>query len=152
MYVALHEVTWCMVVWCTQNLRRDGSSFMRHQPCQRCKYTATSVDIHKRAIKSSHSCRITCERSESARERRIALYKSNHHELFIITQQCMWTSEAWPCMDTSLISTVITGNSVNLHIASLRRYQSDLSCNDIANSVNLHNHCITVEISVWSEL
>ena len=23
-YVALHEVTWCMVVWCTQNLRRGG--------------------------------------------------------------------------------------------------------------------------------
>ena len=29
----------------------DGSSFMWHQPCQRCKYT-TSVDIQKRAIKS----------------------------------------------------------------------------------------------------
>ena len=27
------------------------SSFMWHQPCQRCKYT-TSVDIQKRAIKS----------------------------------------------------------------------------------------------------
>ena len=50
MYVALHEVTWCMVVLCTQTLRRDGSSFMWHQPCQRCKYT-TSVDIQKRAIK-----------------------------------------------------------------------------------------------------
>ena len=50
-YAALHEVTWCMVVWCPQNLRRDGSSFTWHQPCQRCKYT-TSVDIQKRAIKS----------------------------------------------------------------------------------------------------
>ena len=29
----------------------DGSSFMCHQPCQRCKYT-TSVDSKKRAIKS----------------------------------------------------------------------------------------------------
>ena len=48
-YVALHEVTWCMVVWCTQNLRRDGSSFMWHQLCQRCKYI-TSVDLQKRAI------------------------------------------------------------------------------------------------------
>ena len=48
-YVALHEVTWCMVVWCTQNLRRDGSSFMWHQPCRRCKYT-TSVDIQKNAL------------------------------------------------------------------------------------------------------
>ena len=50
-YVTLHEVTWCMVVWCTQNLRRDGSSVMWHQPCQRCKCT-TSVDIQKRTIKS----------------------------------------------------------------------------------------------------
>ena len=31
--------------------RRDGSSFLWHQPCQRCKYI-TSVDIQKRAIKS----------------------------------------------------------------------------------------------------
>ena len=76
-YVALHEVTWCMVVWCTQNVPRDGSSFMWHQPCQRCKYT-TSVDIQKLALKDIHSCRITCERSESARRRRIALYKSDH--------------------------------------------------------------------------
>ena len=44
--MALHEVTWCTVVWCTQNLRRDGCSFMWHQPCQRCKYIA-SVDIKK---------------------------------------------------------------------------------------------------------
>ena len=81
---ALHEVTWCMVVWCTQNLRRDGSSFMWHPPCQRCKYT-TSVYIQKRAVKkASHSCRITCERSESARERRIALFKSErNHQLCI---------------------------------------------------------------------
>ena len=43
-YVTLHEVTWCIVVWCTQKLRWDGSSFMWHQPCQRCEYT-TSVDI-----------------------------------------------------------------------------------------------------------
>ena len=39
-----------MVVWCTQNLRRDGCSFMWHQPCQRCKYT-TSVDIQKTRYK-----------------------------------------------------------------------------------------------------
>ena len=54
----------------------SGSRFLWHQPCQRCKYT-TSVDIQKHAIKTIHSCRITCERSESARERRIALYKSD---------------------------------------------------------------------------
>ena len=56
-----------MVVWCTQDLRRDGCSFMWHQPCQRCKYT-TSVDIQKTRYKASHSCRTTCERSESAQE------------------------------------------------------------------------------------
>ena len=32
-------------------MRRDGSSFMWHQPYQRCKYT-TSVDIQKCTIKS----------------------------------------------------------------------------------------------------
>ena len=52
----------------------SGSRFLWHQPCQRCKYT-TSVDIQKRAIKTIHSCRTTCERSESAQERRIMLYK-----------------------------------------------------------------------------
>ena len=37
----------------------------------------------KCAIKSySHSCRITCKSSESARERRIALYKSDYQQIF----------------------------------------------------------------------
>ena len=69
-----------MVVWCTQNLRRDGSSFTWHQPCQRCK--SLFGDYLKTRYKKlvMHSCRITCERSESARERRIALYKSDHHQ------------------------------------------------------------------------
>ena len=49
--MALHEVTLRMVVWCTQNLRRDGYIFMwLDQPCQRCKYT-TSVDIQKTRYK-----------------------------------------------------------------------------------------------------
>ena len=60
--------------------RRDGSSFMWHQPCQRCKYT-TSVIFHKTLYKAIHSCRITCEHSEPARERRIALYKSDQQQL-----------------------------------------------------------------------
>ena len=38
---------------------------------------------YKKAI---HSCRITCKRSESARERRIALYKSDQQQQqYIIT-------------------------------------------------------------------
>ena len=66
-YVALHEMIWSMVVWCTQDLRWDGCSFMWHQPCECCKYT-TSVDIQKTHYKASHSCRTSCERSESAQE------------------------------------------------------------------------------------
>ena len=62
-------------------MRWDGSSFMWHQPCQRCKYT-TLVDIKtlKNTIKASHLCRITCECSESAREWRIAVYKNDRHQ------------------------------------------------------------------------
>ena len=56
----------------------ESSDSVRSVRYQSCKYT-TLVDIQKRAIKTSHSCRITCERSESARERRIELYKSSHH-------------------------------------------------------------------------
>ena len=82
---AKHACTLCMWlcmkwhVWCTQNAPR-WQQFMWHQPCQCCKYT-TLVDIQKRAIKkASHSCRITCEHSESAREWTIALYKSDQQQ------------------------------------------------------------------------
>ena len=48
-YVALHEVhgAW---LYGAQRTRRDGSSFMWHQPCQRRKYT-TWADIQTRATK-----------------------------------------------------------------------------------------------------
>ena len=78
-YMALHEVRWSMVVWCTQDLHRDGCSFMWHQPCQRCKYT-TSVDIQKMRYKASHSCRTTCEHSESAQKSGEYRYISDHHQ------------------------------------------------------------------------
>ena len=35
----------------------------------------------KEEEKAIHSCKITCERSESVRERRIALYKSDQQQL-----------------------------------------------------------------------
>ena len=61
------------------------SSFKRHQPCQYCKYT-TLVTNQNAPLKASHSCRISSEHSESARERRTALYKNNPlqqlHELW----------------------------------------------------------------------
>ena len=63
-----------LFVMCIPSSFRDGSSFMWHQPCQRCKYT-TSVDIKKMRCKKlfTHVIRI---RSESARERRIAYIKA----------------------------------------------------------------------------
>ena len=105
----VHEVTRCMVVWCTQNLRRDGNSFMCHQPCQRCKYT-TALDIYiyiynalekKRGGKklAIRSCRITRESSESARERRIALYESDHQlHVFRPMVFCRLESEILYCV------------------------------------------------------
>ena len=51
MHVASHEVTWCMVVCCTQNLCRDGSSFMWHQPCQRLSTSSLQWILKKRAVK-----------------------------------------------------------------------------------------------------
>ena len=55
MYVALHEVTWCVVVWCTQNVRRDGCSYMWHQPCQHCdsKYTTSNRTTWRCSTKST---------------------------------------------------------------------------------------------------
>ena len=49
-YVALHEVTWCMVVWYTQNAPR-WQQFHVAPAMPALKYT-TSVDIKKHAIKS----------------------------------------------------------------------------------------------------
>ena len=58
---------------------RDGSSFVWHQPCH-----AVSTPlwwIFKSAPqKASHSCRITCKRSEPFREQRIALCKSDQRQ------------------------------------------------------------------------
>ena len=54
--------------------RRDGSSFMWHQPCQCC--TPLRWIVRNALRKAFHLCRITCERSESARE----LYKSDQQQ------------------------------------------------------------------------
>ena len=52
-------INWCMVVWCTQNIHWDSSSFMRHQPKQCCKHT-TSVE---HAIKSLVWNHLSCDNS-----------------------------------------------------------------------------------------
>ena len=50
-YVALHGVTWCVVVWCEQKLREAAAVSRSTTPCQRCRYT-TRADIQKRAKKA----------------------------------------------------------------------------------------------------
>ena len=60
--------------------RRDWLS-LAADSCGTSHASAVSTPLRwifkKRAIKTIHSCRITCEHSESARERRITLYKSD---------------------------------------------------------------------------
>ena len=74
-YVALHKVTWCMVH------RTCAETASVSRGTSHVSVVSTPLWwIFKNALyKASHSCKITCERSESARERRIALYKSNHY-------------------------------------------------------------------------
>ena len=76
----LHEVTQCMVVWCTQNPPRWQQFHVAP-----AMPVPTAVDIQKRIIKkkeaASHSRRITCKHSESAQDWRIALYKSDQQQL-----------------------------------------------------------------------
>ena len=73
--MALYEVTWCMVY--TERAEMAAVS------CGTSHASAVSTPlrwIFKNALKKAiHWCRITCERSESARERRIALYKSDQY-------------------------------------------------------------------------
>ena len=56
-------------------MRQDGSSFLWHQPCQRCKYT-TLVDIQKTHYKKLFT-HVYVESHAENREWRIALYKSD---------------------------------------------------------------------------
>ena len=70
-----------MWLYGVQRTRRDGSSFMWHQPCQRCKCTTLVVHLKcYEKIVTRNSCRITCECSESARGRRIVLYQSDQQQ------------------------------------------------------------------------
>ena len=79
-------MTWCMVEWCTRNLRQNGSiscGTSHATTTERYQYT-TSVDINNTRYKKrkeeedkvTHSEYHANVRSESAREQRIALYKS----------------------------------------------------------------------------
>ena len=69
MYVALHEVTWCMVVWCTQNMCQNGGSFTLHH------YSECAVKSKSRISNDTRQ-----EHSESVQDQRTALYKSDQQE------------------------------------------------------------------------
>ena len=56
---------------------RDGSSFMRHQPCQLCKYT-TSVDIQKCAIKKKEKKKKEKRRRKKARKKKLVTHVESH--------------------------------------------------------------------------
>ena len=67
-----------MVVWCTHNVRQDGSSFTWHQPCNppNSAVNAPLGGYSKRAMKRIQwllQNRMRQERGESARGQRIAL-------------------------------------------------------------------------------
>ena len=126
-----HTCTLCM--WFCMNwhgawlygvhrMHREGSSFTWHQPCQCCKYT-TSVDIQNHATKTSHSCIITCEHSESAWEWRIALFKKTINSWclwsvgydFVVAGHREWVCSLWVCslmlLALVLLSTVLSANN-----------------------------------------
>ena len=70
-------VNWCIVEWCTHNLRRDGGSFTWHQPCNNqipLSGAPFGWILKIRAIKGYSQSHIRHDRNESARQQRIALY------------------------------------------------------------------------------
>ena len=78
-YVVLHEVTWCIVVWRTQNAPRLQQFHVA--PAMSALLSTPLQWILKNVLqKASHSCRITCKRSESAWEQRIARHKSDQQQ------------------------------------------------------------------------
>ena len=87
-YVASHKMTLNsrMVVWCIQNVRRDGNNFTWHQPCKNQNNSAVSTPLRyskRRAIKFySHSIKPTSDKSavnlfESRKRRCIKAMNSN---------------------------------------------------------------------------
>ena len=81
----------CMVVWCTQNMRRNSISFMWHQPCNNqtafSKYTPPVV-IQNALWQASYSFRITRNKSAvsllKSRERRYNDKIDRHHLTIIV--------------------------------------------------------------------
>ena len=82
-YVSLHEVTWRMVVWCTQTCTETAAVSCATSYARAVKYI-TLVDIKKKKKKKMRYKKLVTPveshvSAVSAWEWRIALYKSNHH-------------------------------------------------------------------------
>ena len=97
--MALHEVTWCMVIWCTQNA--PGQQQFHVTPALP-EYT-TSVDIQK----SQSFLRITRERSEAAQEWSLALYKSDQQQQHSFCQNHPYTTGTVCCWKQTLACTLM---------------------------------------------
>ena len=66
-----------MVVWCTQNMHSDGSTFMWHQPCNN-QVALWIVRTHYEKAIVTHS-KLYAMSTVSLLEQRIALYKSDQY-------------------------------------------------------------------------
>ena len=80
-YVTLREVTRCMPLYGVHRTCAETAAVS----CGTSHDSAVSTPLLRWIFKNAlliklHSCRITYERSESARERRIALYKSDQQQ------------------------------------------------------------------------
>ena len=91
----LHEVTWCMVAWCTQNVPRQQQFHMAPAMSARHHFGRYSRMCYKKLV--TH-CRITCECCESAQEQRTAIYEWSTTSLSAVQLQadtvCTWILSA----------------------------------------------------------
>ena len=81
-----NNVSWCMVIWCTQNVHWESSSFRWHQPCNGRIPLLWIFFLKGTVYHNSHSLiqgYIWLQCSGSARKQRIAL--CSHHSRFKIT-------------------------------------------------------------------
>ena len=114
-------MTWCIVVWCTQTCTETAAV-----SCGTNHASAVNTPLRypfKNALsKASHSCRITCKRSESAQEWRITLYKQSSINVFVFfTAVLPWIIKAcqlqwWKKLEYS--SLVIRHDTLKISILS----------------------------------
>ena len=88
--------------------------------------------LKKRAIKTIHSCRVTCERSESAQEQRIALYKRSSSSFVSIS--CSYRVTPWKNVQLENATRVTSILEVATAVNSMESESVHVSAN-VLNSV-----------------